>query len=310
MNNWLAEMYGTGGQATDGAEGSEKVAQLELFAKLAADEGIDLTQLEPSQVNELYAETFAKAASDDGDEDDEGGDSDVEEKAKAEHEEKKEGAAKLAEAELMGQVMAHSFVSELNEIQGGDAEKMAAMPEALAKGLAAAGKAGKAVAGAAGKAGAKVKEKGKAVGKFYKEPVAQASKYQKKLTDPTTRNLQNKLEYKGVRNRAAGTAAKRIGGTAAGVGAVGGGAAAATKGRKEASAFDLLAAQNAVKLAATSGYDEEQAVDLINAVYTLGLGDSEKVAFIEDTADAIHVRSLEYLEGAGYDVNWEEVFGQ
>jgi hypothetical protein len=30
---------------------------------------------------------------------------------------------------------------------------------------------------------------------------------------------------------------------------------------------------------------------------------------VQDFDDAVHVRGLEYLEAAGYPVNWDEVFG-
>jgi hypothetical protein len=116
---------------------------------------------------------------------------------------------------------------------------------------------------------------------------------------------------------AAGAAAKRVGETASkhkGVAAAGaagaaGGFAAGRASKKEASAFELLAAQNAVKVAAANGYDADEATNRVEAVYTLGLEESQKVAYIEDTASALHVRSLEYLERAGYPVKWEEVFG-
>lgn len=291
MNPWLAEMYGTGSGQTDADEGLQKQAQLELFAKVAADEGIDLTTLSPAQVNELYTTVFAKTAEegeDEGSEEDEKEDEE-EEKAKEEHEAKKEGAAKLAEAELMGQVMAHSFVHELNEI-----EKSAAMPAALAKGLEAAGKAGKSalskgqeLKGAATRAGGSLRA------------AAKTAPWSKDLTKRhLSEAAQHAKPLSGVGKAVAGTAA--VGGTYA---------LGKSRGKKEASAFDTIAARNAIKLASAAGYDEGEAVRLIESVYNLGLEDSEKVAYIEDTSDALHVRSLEYLEKAGYPVNWEEVFG-
>jgi hypothetical protein len=266
MNQWVAEMFGTAGAGQDGDSGQAKTAQLELFAKLAADEGIDLTTLSPEQVNDLYASTFGKTAAEGEEEEEEGpeheaaetpekekgekeeGDNDEKEAAaRAEHEEKKAQVAKLAEAELMGQVMAHSLVRELNEI-----EKAASMPAALAKGLKKGAAGSEKKASAQPKAAVKQASGAKSLG--LKVPQRQPVK-------------------------------------------------------KEASAFDTLAAQNAIKLASAAGYDADQAYQLINSVYTLGLDESEKVAFIEDTNEAIHVRSLEYLERAGYPVNWEEVFG-
>lgn len=309
MNQWVAEMFGTAGAGQDGDEGQAKTAQLELFAKLAADEGIDLTTLSPEQVNELWNYTFSKTAQE-GEEGEEGpeheaaespekeegekeeGDDDDEKEAaaRAEHEEKKAQVAKLAEAELMGQVMAHSLVRELHEI-----EKSAAMPAALKKGLSAAkGLGGKAVKGA--------KEVGKDVSTFA-HGASRAATPGKGPGKALARSL-GRQEAMGTRTSkalAAGGAAGTVGGA--------GYLAGKKSGKKEASAFDTLAAENAIKLAAAAGYDANQAYERINSVYTLGLEESEKVAFVEDTSDAIHVRSLEYLERAGYPVNWEEVFG-
>jgi hypothetical protein len=279
MNTWLAEMFGTTKTASAAPAGQTKTAQLELFAKLAADEGIDLTTLSPQQVDALYRETFGKhaeegeeSASEEQKEHEEGETPEeeaVEEAAKEEHEEKKAQVAKLAEAELMGQVMAHSFVRELSDI-----EKQAAMPEFLRKGYSAAKK--------------RVGAAASSVASSAKERAGQGVEFAKKHK-------------------------KTIGAVAGGTAAIGtaglGGYALGRHSKKEASAFELLAAQNAVKVAGAAGYDTDQALKLVESVYNLGLEDSEKVAYVEDTSHAIHVRSLEYLERAGYPVNWEEVFG-
>lgn len=303
MNPWLAEMYGTAGAGVQstGDEGTEKQAQLELFAKLASDEGIDLTSMTPEQVNDLYSTIFSKTA-EEGEEKEEDEEKE-EEAAKAEHEEKKEAAAKLAEAELMGQVMAHSFVRELGEI-----EKSAAMPAALSKGLEAAGKKGKELAGGAATFGRRVT--GSTLKPGSKGEPAALSAARKALAHGQSPETAMRVgRHYGAERSAVGKARKHLaigaGGAATGIG----GAAALASRKKEASAFDTIAARNAIKLASAAGYDEGEAATLIESVYNLGLEDSEKVAFIADTSDAIHVRSLEYLEKAGYPVNWEEVFG-
>lgn len=292
MNTWLAEMFGTAPAAPAASTGQEKTAQLELFAKLAADEGIDLTTLSPQQVDALYRETFGKQA-EEGESEESEEEEKVEEAAKEEHEEKKAQVAKLAEAELMGQVMAHSFVRELNDI-----EKNAAMPaglsSALARGRGALGSAGKRIGEAASEGKRRV---GAAAGAVRARTGAAAGAVKEKGRAG--------LEY-------AKTHKKQLAGAAGGAALLTGGGAAAgyAAGRKkEASAFELLAAQNAIKVAAAAGYDEDQALKLVESVYNLGLEESEKVAYVEDTSNAIHVRSLEYLEQAGYPVNWEEVFG-
>jgi hypothetical protein len=294
MNQWLADMYGTNGAS----EAQEKTAELELFAKLAADNGIDLSRLTAAQVHSLYAETFGKVAEEGSEEegDDDSGEEDKKEQAVAEHEEKKESAAKLAEADLMGRVMAHALVSELGQI-----EKSAAMPAFLQKGMAAVGNAAgkshsaeQAVSGRVGKALAGKKlPKGVGIG-----GIGTATSEGKEL----------------VHNRNVSLGRKALGSAAGSTALVGGATYAATRKKKsdeqkESSAFETLAAENAIKVAAAAGYDADEALQRVNAVYILGLGESEKVGHIERTDDALHVRALEYLESAGYPVNWQEVFG-
>jgi hypothetical protein len=129
MNSALAQMYGTGGVDT---EEQEKIANLELFAKLAAQHNIDLSSLSDEQVQELYAQTFdtgmPKIASDD---EDNGEDDEDKKKAKAEEyvEEKKAFQEKFAEADFMGRVMAHAFVQERDEIEKAAKKTEVGMPQ-------------------------------------------------------------------------------------------------------------------------------------------------------------------------------------
>jgi hypothetical protein len=322
MNHFLAEMYGTGGAGEAAPdESAAKVAQMELFAKVAADNGVDLTKLTPDQVNALWSEVMPKLASEDEDEDDEEGDEDKappsekkdekkdeekeEEKAAAalqaaalaEFEQQKEAQAKLAEAELMGQVMAHSFVRELNEI-----EKSAGAGEFAQKAL-------NSVKDVAGKASGRAKGAVHAVAKAER---GASQSLGDKVLKGINRAGSSLGAEKNVVNRT--VANKRLAGRlTAGAGAAGvaGGAYAATRGKdKEASAFDTLAAENAIKMAAEAGYDVQEATDRLNALFTLGqVQDSQKVAFVDDPNAALHVRSLELLESIGAPVNWEEVFG-
>jgi hypothetical protein len=76
--------------------------------------------------------------------------------------------------------------------------------------------------------------------------------------------------------------------------------------KKKASALDELAVTAALEKAAAAGFDMEEATDRIAAVATLGLADSEKVASAPagDLDAAVDIRSLEYLEAAGYPVEW------
>jgi hypothetical protein len=73
----------------------------------------------------------------------------------------------------------------------------------------------------------------------------------------------------------------------------------------EASALDQLAAEKAVEKASEAGYNPEEAVARVNAVFTLGgPGESEKIASAQTYEQAVDARALEILEKAGYEVNW------
>lgn len=290
----LARLYGTPGQKVASAaqeELLEKQAQAELFAKLAADNGIDLGTLSDGQIGELWESTFGQKLAEEDKKDEESkeekkdappfakkDEDDKEKKAAAELAALQEEQQKLAFADQAGRVMAHAMVQELNSINESIA-KEAAMPEALRKGLESAGRH-------AGKAGDAAGKHLEGVGKKI---VGVAAKGGEGAMNPTT--------------------AKRIGAGAYGAGAAAaGGAAAAASGKKkkEASALDQLALEAAVEKAAAAGFDAEEAAERVNAVATLGLGESEKVASAPagDLGAAVEIRSLEYLEAAGYPVNW------
>ena len=287
MNQWLNSMYNTVGDQEEVKEASaeEAAAELEVFAKVAADHGINLEELSADEVADLYNETMKVASEesddkeDDKEEDDKEEDGEkeaaaLEEAAAFEHEQQKEAAAKLAEAELMGQVMAHSFASELDSIQQAKIAKE--LPPAL-------------------------KEKAEEMKEKAKEKDEDEEKDASAIVQHGGKKGMSKLK-KALIAGAAGAAA-----------AAGGGAYAHKKskeGKKEASAFDTLAAQHAVKIAEAADYDVDECVERLNAVFTLGqVEESTKVAHIADQGDATHVRSLELLETAGYPVDWEEVFG-
>jgi len=277
----LARIYGTPGQKTASAaqeEQLEKQAAAELFSKLAADNGIDLSQLSDEQIGGLWAETFGEKLAADDEEEDEEEDEDKKKKASAELSSLQDEQQKLAFADQAGRVMAHAMVNELNSINENIA-KEAAMPEGLRKGLEAAGRH-------VGKAGNKAGKHLEGVGKKIVGVVAKGGEG---AMNPTT--------------------AKRIGGGAYGVGAAaagGAGAAIHHRSKKESSALDELALQEAFNKAASAGFDTDEATDRLNAVFTLGLGESEKVASAPagDLNAAVDIRSLEYLEAAGYPVTW------
>ena len=59
-NEWLAEMYNTNGAGDAAAEQLEKQAQVDFFAKLAADQNIDLSQMSPDEIEEMYQFTYSQ----------------------------------------------------------------------------------------------------------------------------------------------------------------------------------------------------------------------------------------------------------
>jgi hypothetical protein len=81
---------------------------------------------------------------------------------------------------------------------------------------------------------------------------------------------------------------------------------------KEASAIDELAINRALAMLKEfnktagdkGGFNEEEAVNRLQAVYTLGLGESTKVASATTPEAGIEVRALEFLDAAGYPVQW------
>lgn len=294
MNEWLAQMYGTNGARS---EEQEKLASLELFAKLAAKHNIDLSQLSDDQVNELFAQTlpeeYAKYAQEaekedkeEEEEEKEEGEEEKKEKAEEYVEEKKAFQEKCAEADYMGRVMAHAFVQEREEI-----EKSAGRVSELA---------------------------GRARGLFKKAPEFSRSGGRSVLT-PTDKLQNLRVAAKGKYKELGGAPgiAKAIGKhpatIAAGGAAAGAGGAVAAQKMKEkkssAQAFEELAANQAIKVASAAGYDSGEVFNRVNAVYILGLEDTEKVASVQNVDDALYLRGLEYLEAAGYPVNWSEIYG-
>lgn len=103
-------------------EEAEKLAEVELFTKLAADNGIDLDQLSQEQVNELWV-AFKTAGDEEPEKKEEKEDDkdDKKEKAKAEFAEKKEASMKIAESDELGRLMARSFMDEVQKLASGQA---------------------------------------------------------------------------------------------------------------------------------------------------------------------------------------------
>lgn len=292
MNMELAQMYNTHGVS----EEQEKVAELELFAKLASEHGVDLTQMSDEDVASLYADVTGggslKLASDheDEDDDDEGeeGEKDEEKKAFAYFAEKRAEQEKLAEADLMGRIMAHSFTQELENIK--EATAMTTTVKDLLRRATKSGPTGS-------QARTLLKDKAKSTAKAGVDDARRTAGYQK------------------VQNFARNNKKKLVGGAAgAGVGGAGLAVHSAMKDKEKevtasAGTFEDLSMERAVKIAEAADYDANEAAQRVLAVGTLGLGESEKVASVEDFDTALHVRGLEYLEHAGYPVDWSQIYG-
>lgn len=287
MDQMLANFFGTGGTENQpSAEDAEKVAQAEFFAKTAAAQGIDLEALSPAQVDWLWQRTYGTTKEaefppkkDDKPEGDGDGDEkkDREDKARKEHEEKKASQERFDQATVFGKTAAHSYVAEMKNIlaAGGldfmkEAGKVDRAVGAVGKHLESTGK--KVVRGIGGTGGAE------------------------QAMNPRTA-------------KAIGAGAHAaVGGAAAGLAA---GARKAMKGKdKEASAgpsaFEMEAAELALAKVAEADFDQDQAVKRLNAVLTLGLNDSEKVASLSSYEEALERRALEYAAAAGYPVEWSE----
>lgn len=71
--------------------------------------------------------------------------------------------------------------------------------------------------------------------------------------------------------------------------------------------LDEQAAQHAIEMLKSAGVDEKLASARINAVHTLGLQESTKVASAQSTEQALTLRALEYCESAGFPVDWSKV---
>lgn len=313
MNEWLAQYFGT----APVSEETTKQAHAELFVKLAMENGIDLNAMSEAEVAELYESTMGKMA-------EEGASEEYEnrkkvEEAKKEHEEKKAAAqefeAKFAEAQFMGQTMAHAFTAELEAIE----------QQKVAMGRVEIGARARGLVSRAKDVGKKIKDV--ATAGEYRRGRALSSKVE---SGEVGRRVENVLRGHGVTPSsdsrfgeakkmmidAASESAKKHqrAGLAKTVGLYGGGAAAVGAGaagihhatkEKKSSALDELAADVALAKVAEAGWDVDEAADRLTAVLTLGVDDSaSKVAAADTLEGAIEVRSLELAEAAGYPVNW------
>jgi hypothetical protein len=224
MNEFLAELYGTGTPIQNNSGGEvEKLAQAEVLDQVLTQEGISLDQLTGDQIMKVAHDLFGpgneieKIAA-------EGKACETCKKDPCECKEAETMEEKVAEADFLGRVMAHSFWQE-----NGTIEKDAS--SAGIGRMLAAGRAAKAAP----------KEPGKAM---------------KALKD-----LKEKYKYqRAIGGGRLGSAAEVAGpkGTAA-AGAAGAGAGYAAGREKKGSALDALAEHRALELLKEAGITPEAA---------------------------------------------------
>lgn len=287
MNEFLADIYNTRETigATQDNSDVEKLAEAQLLDEALRAEGVDIDKLPGETILKLAHQllgddsALVKAAAEEGAAHESG---ESAEKEEGEQEEAKEEAAeekqaseetfeeKVAQADFLGRVMAHSYWNEKTNI-----EKTAAMPESLKKGLEAAGRFGSSVGSKAKAFGGKAKAfGGKAVG------AAKAGAGKAKET--------GKKGFEWAKAHPKTTA-----GIGAGAAAVGGGAAYMAHKKKKASAIDLLAEKRAMEWAEAHGLLEQpEATDEMKL------------------AAAVDQRAVELLAEAGIDVNAVEASTQ
>lgn len=251
MDPKLAAIYGTN-QETDAD--LEKLAAAELAEGLANDDEVDTDGLTEEEL-EAVAQDVLNASSEEGEE--EGGNIDGEQEKTSAAEEAQE---KLAEADYLGRVMAHSYHNEMQKIAAAEQEKTAGMTSGQRAAQAVKSKGGK-VLGAL---------KDIATGKQAREGFAAAKK--STSTAEAAKNMASKsiMSPKG-KERAGAAIGKHMGeaaeskkkgmkglaktvGLYGGGAAVAGGAAAAMK-KKQSSALDTLVEQRAMEILQASGID-------------------------------------------------------
>lgn len=125
MDAQLAEIYGTG-QEANAEDDQVKLAAAELLVKLAGDNNVDLSQFSDAEVADMVVELQKQAElppqfqkKEEGEEKKETPESKESGESSSESPEAKkaEAAEKVAEADFLGRVMAHSFAQECKEIE-------------------------------------------------------------------------------------------------------------------------------------------------------------------------------------------------
>lgn len=285
MDEQLAAIYGTGQTEAYDDEDLQKTAAAEMLVKLAEEEGVSLDEFSDEEIagmiNDLYQE---------------GGEQQVSEEPAEEE--------KVAEADFLGRVMAHSMVQELNEIE----------KEAGAKWDAVKGGASKAWGAVKGVAGKAVEQaKGLHEGAVGAKQALTGKSYGRKLTPEVRKKL------RGEAWEAAKPGLKTVGAGAAllGAGETGRRIGRGAKKKEAEVDFDKIAEQRALEMLAEAGYqvedqgEQEKFAEAVEArAYEMlkeaGYPVEEQTSEEEKVAEAIDIRALQMLEEAGYPVEWNE----
>lgn len=267
MDAKLAEIYGTN---MDSYADLEKLAAAELAEKLAAEEGIDIDDLDDDTLEYLAQEVLDSEYSSYEDDSQE----------------------KVAEADYLGRVMAHSYWQELNNIEKTAAGELATLRNAYAAN-AHSKKNQQAIIDAAHD-NALMDVANDASSK--KRQAVLADQRRKRLREYVSSDANTKSHpWKRHGVKGAWDSAKRHGRRAvdwvknnprkagaigAGALAAGGGAAYLARKEKRSSALETLAEMRAQEMLAESGYDQVDAYDVLG--------------------DAVENRAMEMLAEAGY----------
>ena len=240
MNEFLAEMYGTRESiGVEGGDDVEKLAEAQLLDEALQAEGINIDDLPGDTILKLAHQILGedshlvKAAMEEA-----GEEGEVPKSAKSDEEEPME--EKVAQADFLGRVMAHSYVNELGEI-----EKNAGT-------------------GALSRFGAGVARQAKDVGEGFK-----GLGYMARHPVEAGKALKESIKGQGVKGTLSGSAKelKALGVGATGVGAAGYGAKKAFGGKsKKSSALEALAEKRAMEWAESVGLVGDENEKLAAAV--------------------------------------------
>jgi hypothetical protein len=253
MNEFLAQMYGTA-ETIGSGDDTEKLAQAQVMNEMFTAEGVDVDSLAPETIVKVAEALFGentKIAEEDVKKDDE------------EEEEEEEAEEKLAEADFLGRVMAHSYVNEMTEI-----EKNAGRATRAVEAVERAGGKIKHLIGQKRKAMGASYEGGKSFFRTRATPARGGGPKGHKMFLPRDKasRLGGSLEVARKHPGTVGGAALLAGGGVAGAGYGAKKGYEAIKGKKKESALDVLAEQRAMEILAENGYAVNGEEKLASAV--------------------------------------------